>query len=59
MVFSVDGKTHYEYAPAIKNNKTWPFDSDYYLILNIAIEPDIDSAFVESAMEVDYIRIYQ
>lgn len=59
MVFSIDGKVHYEYNPTIKNTDTWPYDSDYYLILNIAIEPDIDPAFTESAMEVDYIRIYQ
>lgn len=59
IVFSVDGISHYEYNPSIKNNDTWPFDNDYYFILNIAIEPDIDPAFIESAMVVDYIRVYQ
>ena len=59
MVFSVDGVAHFQYSPAIKNADTWPYDSDYYMILNIAIEADIDPAFTESAMEVDYIRIYQ
>jgi len=59
MIFSVDGIEHFRYEPAIKNSATWPYDSDYYLILNIAIEPDIDAAFVESPMVVDYIRIYQ
>ena len=59
MVFNVDGIKHYEYNPAIKNNDTWPFDSDYYFILNIAIEPDIGTSFTESAMMVDYIRVYQ
>ncbi|KAJ1443813.1 glucan endo-1,3-beta-D-glucosidase [Ochromonadaceae sp. CCMP2298] len=59
IAFSVDGVQHYEYAPSDQNINTWPYDSDYYLILNIAIEPEIDSAFTESSMEVDYIRIYQ
>ena len=59
MVFRVDGVEHFRYNPAIKNAETWPYDADYYLILNIAIEPEIDPGFTESAMEVDYIRIYQ
>jgi len=59
MTFSIDGKPHYKYHPKVKNAKTWPYDSDYYLILNIAIEPDIDPNFTESTMVVDYIRVYQ
>ena len=59
MVFSVDGVAHFTYEPAVKNSETWPYDNDYYFILNIAIEPDIDPEFTESAMEVDYIRVYQ
>ena len=59
MVFSVDGTEHYQYRPSIKNSETWPYDSDYYILFNIAIEPDIDPKFIESAMVVDYIRIFQ
>lgn len=59
MVFSVDGVEHFRYQPPIKNSDTWPYDSDYYIILNVAIEPDIDPKFIESSMEIDYIRIYQ
>ena len=59
MTFSIDGVVHYVYEPSKKDTNTWPYDSDYYLILNIAIEPDIDPEFTESALEVDYIRIYQ
>ncbi|MEL6975812.1 MAG: glycoside hydrolase family 16 protein [Bacteroidota bacterium] len=59
MVFAVDGNIHYTYQPETKNQNTWPYDSDYYLILNIAIKPDIDPEFVESAMVVDYIRVYE
>lgn len=59
MIFSVDGDEYYTYQPTIKDASTWPFISDQYLLLNIAIEPDIDPSFEESAMEVDYIRVYQ
>ena len=59
LVFSIEGVEHFTYEPPHKNSKTWPYDSDYYIILNIAIEPDIDPKFIESSMEIDYIRIYQ
>ncbi len=59
MVFSIDGVTHFQYHPSVKNADTWPYDSPYYLIFNIAIEPDIDPKFSESAMVVDYIRVFQ
>lgn len=59
IVFSVDGVVHYTYNPPIKNSETWPFTTDQYILLNIAIEPDIDPSFEESAMVVDYIRVYQ
>ncbi|WP_299551425.1 glycoside hydrolase family 16 protein [Seonamhaeicola sp.] len=59
MVFSVDGLVHYTYNPEVKNSDTWPFTSDQYLLLNIAIEPDIEASFKESAMIVDYVRVYQ
>jgi beta-glucanase (GH16 family) len=59
MIFSIDGVEHFRYQPKIKNAETWPYDSDYYLLLNIAIEPEIEVDFVESAMVVDYIRVFQ
>ncbi len=59
MIFKIDGIKHYEYNPSVKNNDTWPFDTNYYFILNIAIEPGIEPDFTESAMVVDYIRVYQ
>jgi len=59
MVFRVDGVEHYTYNPSIKNSDTWPFDAEQYLLLNIAIEPGIDPGFTQSAMEIDYVRVYQ
>jgi beta-glucanase (GH16 family) len=59
LVFSVDDETHFTYNPPVKNNETWPFNADQYLLLNVAILPNIASNFSESAMEVDYVRVYQ
>ncbi len=59
MVFSVNNVVHYIYNPAIKNANTWPFDAEQYLLLNVAIESIISPSFTQSAMEVDYVRVYQ
>ena len=59
MIFSVDNAVHYIYNPVVKNANTWPFDAPQYLLLNIAIEPTISPNFIQSAMEVDYVRVYQ
>lgn len=59
LVFSVDGVVHYTYNPTVKNSSTWPFDSEQYLLLNVAIQSNISSTFTQSAMEVDYVRVYQ
>ena len=59
MVFSVDGLVHYTYNPSPKNLQTWPFDLDQYILLNIAIEPSINTSFVQSSMEIDFVRVYQ
>jgi beta-glucanase (GH16 family) len=59
MVFSVDNVVHYTYNPPIKNASTWPFDSEQYILLNVAIQSSIISNFTQAAMEVDYVRVYQ
>lgn len=59
MIFSVDGKVHYTYNPAIKDAATWPFNKEQYLLLNFAIQPSISPNFTQGAMEVDYVRVYQ
>jgi beta-glucanase (GH16 family) len=57
--FSVDGNVHYIYNPEDKNAATWPFDQEMYLILNVAMLPSVAPNFSSSAMEVDYVRVYQ
>ena len=59
IIFAVDGGVHYTYNPTVKNDQNWPFDAEQYLLLNVAIESVISDSFVESAMEIDYVRVFQ
>lgn len=59
MGFSVDNVAHYTYNLTIKNASTWPFDAEHYILLNVGIQSNITSNFTQSAMEVDYVRVYQ
>lgn len=58
ILFSVDNKVHYRYQPEEKTPRTWPFNSEQYLILNLAIEADIYEGFDAAQMEIDYVRVY-
>jgi len=61
--FLVDGDEFYTYNPDVKNEATWPFDADQFLILNVAVGGTlggtIDPGFDETVMEIDYVRVYQ
>ncbi|MAV70062.1 MAG: beta-glucanase [Candidatus Marinimicrobia bacterium] len=59
MIFSVNEHVHYTYSPETQNSETWPFDSPQYLLINIAIEQSIEPSFVETEMEIDYVRFYK
>jgi beta-glucanase (GH16 family) len=59
MTFSVDGQIYYTYNPSVKNAYTWPFNSDQYILLNLAIQPPIDSSINQRTLEIDYVRVYQ
>ncbi|WPR73012.1 family 16 glycosylhydrolase [Flavobacterium sp. NG2] len=47
----------------VANDSSLPFNKDFFMILNVAMGGTfggtIDSAFTQSAMEVDYVRVYQ
>ncbi len=73
IVFKVDGTTFYTYAPSDKNFETWPYNNDFFIIMNIAMggnwgsDPQyesggmkngIDPALDSVRMEVDYVRVY-
>jgi beta-glucanase (GH16 family) len=62
ITFLLDGVAFYTYSPAVKTINNWPFDLEQYLLLNIAmggIAGTINPAFTESAMVIDYVRVYQ
>lgn len=62
ITFLLDGVAFYTYNPAIKDQATWPFDKEQYLLLNIAMggfAGAIPSNFSQTSMIVDYVRVYQ
>ncbi len=62
IMFLLDGVPFYTYDPSVKNASTWPFTSDQYLLLNIAMggyAGNIPSDFNQATMEIDYVRVYQ
>jgi len=63
ITFFVDENKVYEYAPTEKNEKTWPYDKPFYLILNVAIGgdfggPEVDQSIFPKDFKVDYIKVY-
>tara|TARA_B110000971_G_scaffold38514_1_gene37343 strand:- start:3968 stop:4813 length:846 start_codon:yes stop_codon:yes gene_type:complete len=61
--FMVDDVIHYTYQPTDKNAANWPFDANQFIVLNVAMGGSlggaIDGSFTESAMEIDYVRVFQ
>lgn len=60
--FLLDGVVFYTYGPEIKNATNWPFNSEQYILLNIAmggIAGTINPNYTQSSMLIDYVRIYQ
>ena len=66
IVYLVDDVVKHTYNPSNKSLNNWPFDEPQFILLNVAMggifqsEPRvIDPNFVESAMEIDYVRVYE
>lgn len=57
--FFVDDELYHTFS----NSSNVPFNSDFFLIFNVAMGGNfggnIDPAFSESSMEVEYVRVYQ
>lgn len=57
--FVVDDQVFHE----VTNTGDLPFHADFFIILNLAmggdLGGDIDPAFTEDSVEIDYIRVYQ
>ena len=62
IVWYYDGEPRFVYQPTDYKNARWPFDEEFYLILNLACGGLLggDNPTVNKAtMEIDYIRWYQ
>lgn len=62
ITFLIDDVSYYTYKPTSKNASTWPFDADQFLLLNVAMggfSGNPSASFTESAMVIDYVRVYQ
>ncbi|WP_323789608.1 family 16 glycosylhydrolase [Psychroserpens sp.] len=62
ITFLIDDVGFYTYNPAVKDNSTWPYYEDQYLLLNIAmggVAGTIDPNFSQSSMVIDYVKVYQ
>lgn len=60
--FLLDDVIYYTYEPTVKNDSTWPFDKEQFLLLNVAMggwASPIPSNFVSATMDIDYVRVYQ
>lgn len=61
--FLVDDQVYYTYSPTTKDQDTYPFDNDFFLLLNLAMGGtfggDIDASLTEATFEIDYVRVYQ
>ncbi len=57
--FLVDGVVYHKFV----NSPSSPYNKDFFLIMNVAMGGtfggQIDPAFTQSSMEVDYVRVYQ
>lgn len=62
ITFLLDNVAYYTYNPTIKTPNNWPFTSEQYILLNIAmggIAGTINPNYNQSSMLVDYVRVYQ
>ena len=57
-----DGILYGTETPEDLNGQRWPFDQDFFFILNVAVGGNlggpVDDSIFPAAMEVDYVRVY-
>lgn len=64
IAFYINDQHLYTYNPAVKNDKTWPYNKPFYLILNLAIGgnfggPEVDNTIFPAEFVIDYIKVYK
>lgn len=61
--FFIDETLVYTFSPENKNEKVWPFNQPFYIILNLAVGgnfggPDVDDTIFPQEFIIDYVRVY-
>lgn len=65
ITFFIDDNKYHTFVNNKSGYKAWPFDKDFYLVLNIAVGGNwggkfgIDESIFPQRMEVEYVRVYQ
>lgn len=63
--WAVDGNNFFSYDQAMYSGEAFPYNKDFFLILNIAIggnwggQQGIDDSIFPQQMLIDYVRVYQ
>ena len=63
--FLVDGKKYFQFKNESDSSSEWPFDQEFYLILNTAVggfwggREGIDDSIFPQQLIIDYVRVYQ
>ena len=62
--FFIDNKLVYTFSPEIKDEKNYPFNKPFFIILNMAIGgdfggPDVDNSIFPQEFIIDYVKVYQ
>lgn len=63
--YYIDGNKHFTYTPDRLTKDYWPFDSNFYIILNLAWGGSwgglegTDEQALPATMKVDYVRVFQ
>jgi len=62
--FYIDDKIVYTFSPEVKNDKTWPFNEPFYVLINLAIGgnfggPEVDDTIFPQELIIDYLKIYK
>ena len=62
--FYIDDALVYTFSPQQKDDKTWPFNKPFYIILNLAIGgnfggPEVDNSIFPEKFIIDYVKVYQ
>ncbi|SDM25616.1 Glycosyl hydrolases family 16 [Catalinimonas alkaloidigena] len=61
----IDDQRYFAFGNTGEGWEEWPFDHDHHLLLNVAVggnwggQQGVDTTAFPTAMEVDYVRVYQ